>query len=105
MIRSLTILIASCAASFAATMTFSWVSVPGAASYRLLRGPTAETATNLHATAATNSVTVTNVPTGNYWRVVALNEIGMESPASDAILLRLGVVRVGTARANTINVR
>lgn len=105
MIRALVILVASSITAAAVTMTFSWVAVPGATSYKLLRGYTADTATNLHGTTATNSITVTNVPLGMYWRVVAANDIGIISAPSDAITFRLGVVRVGTVRASSIGVR
>lgn len=105
MIRAVAILVASSITATAVTMTFSWGAVPGATSYKLLRGSTADTVTNLHGTTSTNSITVTNVPLGMYWRVVAANDIGIISEPSDAIILRIGVVRAGTVRASAIGVR
>lgn len=105
MIRLFSILFALCLSASAANRTFLWDAVSGAVSYKLMRGATASTVTNLHATATTNSITVTNVPLGQYWKIVSVNELGMESPASAAITLNIGRVRAGQVRATRIIVR
>lgn len=66
----------------ASTISFVWNPVPDAVAYRLYWGPSADKMIGVMDCQA-NRATFDNAQRGTFWRVTAVNSLGLESEFSD----------------------